>query len=281
MTVRALWINPNANDYPQNPEHLTKFTLTSGEVVEYPPSGHLELTVTDTGAGMSPDQLSKLFGDGVQFNVNELQSGQGSGLGLFITKGIVEQHGGSLTAMSAGLGNGTTFKMILPLFHVPDSSTQETAGADEYATAMKAIEEPVKPLLLRVLLVDDALTNRKLLKRLLTNHGHTCEEAKDGQEAVDQVKKAIEAGTPYDTILMDSEMPVMNGPTATKEIRALGCDAFIVGITGNVLPEDVAFFKQCGANEVLPKPFNMSDLEGMWVEYGLVGRDRAASADVV
>ena len=67
-------------------------------------------------------------------------------------------------------------------------------------------------------------------------------------------------------------MPTMNGPTACQHIRRMGCDAFIVGITGNVLSEDVNYFKSCGANEVLPKPFNITDLEELWVEYGVGAR---------
>ena len=66
-------------------------------------------------------------------------------------------------------------------------------------------------------------------------------------------------------------MPEKEGPAAAKEIRTLGCDSFIVGITGNILPEDVALFKACGANVVCPKPLHMEALEELWVEYGVVG----------
>jgi CheY-like chemotaxis protein len=61
----------------------------------------------------------------------------------------------------------------------------------------------------------------------------------------------------------------MDGPTATRQIREAGCDVFIVGITGNVMPEDVAHFKQAGANSVLGKPFQIEDLESLWVEWGV------------
>jgi CheY-like chemotaxis protein len=76
----------------------------------------------------------------------------------------------------------------------------------------------------------------------------------------------------FDTILLDFEMPVMNGPTAAKKIRALGCESCIVGITGNVLPEDLAFFEQCGAYRVCSKPVKMEALEGIWVEFGIHGK---------
>jgi CheY-like chemotaxis protein len=68
---------------------------------------------------------------------------------------------------------------------------------------------------------------------------------------------------------MDYEMPVMDGPTASKEIRALGCDSLIVGVTGNALPEDTAHLRSCGANAVLIKPFQMEALEEILVEFGV------------
>ena len=71
---------------------------------------------------------------------------------------------------------------------------------------------------------------------------------------------------------MDFEMPEMNGPTASRHIRELGCDSFIVGITGNVLPEDIAHFKENGANLVFPKPVRLPDLEAAWLEYGVMGQ---------
>jgi CheY-like chemotaxis protein len=118
--------------------------------------------------------------------------------------------------------------------------------------------------------VDDAVLNRKLLSRLLQNRGHVCDLAENGQEAVDLVHQSMTDGRPYDCILLDGVMPVMDGPTAATHIRLdLGCDTFIVGITGNVMPEDVDHFKQCGANGVLPKPVKLHDLEVLWMEYGL------------
>ena len=83
------------------------------------------------------------------------------------------------------------------------------------------------------------------------------------------VHQAISDGNPYDTILLDYEMPVMNGPTAAKEIRAIGFDVFIVGVTGNMLADDVAYFRSCGANTLLGKPFKIASLEEIWSEYGV------------
>ena len=243
-----------------------KFTLQSGEEITPSRKGLLSLAVKDTGAGMTQEQLNDLFQDGVQFNVNRLQGGSGTGLGLFISKGIVEQHGGALTVASEGLGLGTTFTVFLPLYHIIDTVEPEESHCS-------IPEEPVEMSPLRILIVDDAISNRKLLHRILTKHGHECDQAGNGREAVDRVVHSLEEGHPYDTILMDYEMPIMDGPTASKVIRCdLGCDAFIVGTTGNVLPEDVKYFKSCGVNNVLGKPFQIKELEELWVEYGITGR---------
>jgi CheY-like chemotaxis protein len=240
------------------------FILKNGEEVSHLPKGYMKLAVTDSGAGMSEAQLAELFSDGVQFNVNELQAGQGSGLGLYIAKGIMEQHGGTLAASSAGLGKGTTFTMILPLYHVPEALREKQMNEEVYANTRRA---SLKSLSLRILVVDDSTTNRKLLARMLGNHGHICDQAENGEIAVGMADEAMKADKPYDSILMDYEMPVMNGPDACEKIRDLGCDAFIVGITGNVMEEDLVLFKSKGANGVLPKPFKLAELDQLWIEY--------------
>ena len=126
------------------------------------------------------------------------------------------------------------------------------------------------PVSLNVLVVDDAVMNRKLLVRLLQNKGHKCEQAVDGAEAVEKVSKALEAGKPFDSILLDYEMPQMDGPTAASRMSQLqGFNSYVVGITGNVLPEDVAHFKKCGAQQVLPKPLDVLALTSLWEEAGI------------
>ena len=95
------------------------FEMKSKEVITCEKTGEIVFTIKDTGAGLSSTQLKNLFGAGVQFDVNELQAGKGSGLGLYIAKGIVEQHGGSLVADSKGKGTGCTFTMRIPIFAPP------------------------------------------------------------------------------------------------------------------------------------------------------------------
>ena len=259
-----------------------KFKLKKGEKISLTPTGYLQLHVADTGAGMSQDQMVNVFDQGTQFNVNELQAGQGSGLGLYIAKGIMDQHLGSLTVSSEGLNKGTVFTMTIPVYRdVNRGSEAEDIESNHFnfkAAKAKAVpEEGVSNL--RILVVDDSDTNRKFLSRILQNRGHICDQARDGKEAVALVSESMKdsdgasnddmEAKHYDAVLLDYEMPVMNGPTAAKELRGMGSDTFIVGITGNLLPEDVEYFRSQGANEVLPKPFNISDLEEVLMEYGV------------
>ena len=302
LTIRAFLVDSESSSGKtnNNRNELKNFNLHGkkdggNNVLVCQQSGYLELSVMDSGAGMTEQQLADLFKAGVQFTVNQLQAGKGSGLGLYITKGIVEQHDGTVSAKPDGLDKGSTFILKLPLYHVPErfvvanskaraasslsehqwSTTTDKESIDTAATS-EAAEDAFSSL--RILVVDDAKSNRKLLSRLLEKRGHDCDQVEDGRDAVEATMVAIKASKPYHTILMDYEMEFMNGPDAALEMRRLGCDSFIVGITGNLLQEDVQHFKDCGANNVLSKPFMLNELEMLWVEYGLVGGGSARSS---
>ena len=253
-------------------------------------AGSLRIAVKDSGAGLSPQQLEQICCEGVQFNANQLQAGQGSGLGLFISKGIIEQHGGKLTISSEGLGKGVTFTFEVPVYHEPQpgafcDARSDTSGSTREllagcsASQAGTIATPAGPSLqpdaahrpsipfleqaapTRVLVVDDSPFNRKMLCRLLASKAYLCEQAEDGSDALKVYIGMLERGQPPDIILMDFEMPVLNGPQATARLREMGCACLIVGVTGNVLPDEVAYFKQQGAQFVLPKPFVLEDFE--------------------
>lgn len=234
--------------------------------------GSLLVNVEDSGVGMDPVQLAGLFRPGVQYDATNLQAGGGSGLGLYIAKGIVEEHKGTLVVTSGGLGQGTTFTISLPVFSVADLRQKCDKRKPTNASISDSIETSSSKLtLLKVLVVDDADSNRKLLSRLLRREGHTCDEADNGQLAVEMVADSMQEGeAPYDTILLDYEMPLMNGPETASEIRRKGWRVFIVGITGNTFTEDVEHFRSCGADAVLPKPVKLDDLRSIWQGHGLL-----------
>lgn len=251
--------------------------------------GSISVEVIDEGAGMTPEQVATVFEDGTQFDRNKLQAGGGSGLGLNIARGIVLEHGGTLTCSSKGLGRGSTFTLCTALYSdnrpsLPNEMTpshkdgkrgfRPTSEMSDYTDRMPDEENGLiytefSIPNFRVLVVDDSVTNRKLCQRLLERNGHTTEGACNGEEAVAMVKESMKTGKFYDCILLDYEMPIMNGPDACQLMRKMGCSSYIAGVTGNVMSEDVDHFRDCGANWVLPKPFQLKALEDQWVEDGV------------
>ena len=251
--------------------------------------GSLLIRISDTGVGLTEDQLAMLFGEGVQFDANKLQHGGGSGLGLSIAQGIVELHHGTIHAESEGTGHGTTFVIEIPLFEmdrennalieeISNTQTQTDGCSSEGDSVEAAI-----PKSRRILVAEDALSSRKMLIRLLEREGHTCVPASNGRDAVEVIQNDMDQEQlmtlreessghfsipsdhkKIDTILMDYEMPYMTGPEATRAIRKLGYKGTIIGVTGNVLVEDVEYFKDSGADEVLGKPISMALLRGYW-----------------
>jgi len=114
---------------------------------------------------------------------------------------------------------------------------------------------------LSVLIVDDASSNRKMVRRVLDKQMFTVEEAEDGLVAVAKVTQRMERNeSPYDVILMDFMMPNMDGPTATSAIRGMGYNGIIIGVTGNHLPQDVLRLTLSGTNAIISKPLDIDRL---------------------
>ena len=228
ISIRAKWAASNNYGRTANNKSVN-FQLNNGEYICLNSSGNLELVVEDSGVGMSPEQLSQLCSAGVQFNANELQGGKGSGLGLYITKGIIEQHNGTIAASSPGLALGTKVLVTLPLYDTTTKADEdglsrlaiedlEYGGREKNESridkATSLLDNPIKKFpevrkeALHVLVVDDVSSNRKLLGRLLSINGHSFDQAENGLIAVDLVRKALEKQVVYDSVLLDFEMPV-------------------------------------------------------------------------
>jgi len=291
VSVQAKWVR-QVKRYLDDDSTKDDFVLKNGTKASFDRRGMLVVSILDTGAGISRDRIKELFRAGIygaKFDVNDLRPGKGSGLGLYIAKGIMEQHNGTLYAESEGMGMGSRFTLTFPLHFVPDEesvvadrgcisnslndgreSEKEEVEGEEVEGEEEGGEKEEKPVPLRVLVVDDAHSVRKLLCRLLEKRGFVCDQGKDGQEAVDRVDELMNKNEMYNAVLLDYEMPVMNGPEAAKMIRRNDVDMLIVGITGNLLSEDVDYFLSCGANAVLPKPLKIKDLEALMIEHGIV-----------
>ena len=367
----------------------------------------LEISVTDSGIGIAPENLPRVFNEIVQFNPNRNQGGNGSGLGLYISKGIVELHGGEVLVRSEGLNKGSTFSVLLPLSRKKLPAIQETRrslsklirdsfllcrigkvsptagdiemrlteeiaaedkrnlGAVAYSPVLENIGQADEGLQagpsmirdlevqnfeaasfkdmqlrvstnrladpevmssktcpatqqiivpprehaeslkgLKILLVDDSPINLKMCAKLFERMGAVVDRATDGLEAVKMIELRISASSTtneqisakvhseisleqssnmleeksnkltggdsaemYDVVVMDNLMPRMNGPTACREMRALGFKSPIIGLTGHALAEDVSDYIAHGANAVLTKPLNLMQFNEVLGQY--------------
>lgn len=309
VVVRVEWSVISAADDPAKSAATKKgrLPIMAGKIVpsEFDGVGRsvVTISVADTGHGLTPEQIGMLFQDGVQFNPNQLQAGQGSGLGLYLSQAMAELHGGRMWATSDGENKGSTFHARFPVqvctaattIRIDDSSPAPDAhklksttaffdsarsnssssgfvvfsSKDTIATLKKSasrnnsleslnISRPATVSEGRVLVVDDAASNRKIVSRILRQRGYECDEAKDGKECISVIlaKGDMEY---YSCILMDFEMPVLNGPDATVELRKMGLKIPIYGLTGNVMVDDIEHFLISGADHVLSKPFQVGE----------------------
>ena len=243
-----------------------KFTPPHGRVtcIVSSDAESIEVEVSDTGCGLSEANIQRLFKNVVQFHAKATQDGGGSGLGLWISKKIMELHEGSISVTSDGEGRGSTFKIKLPLLRNLENVILESAFSRlrrSNEPPRSSFRQPIDagssdPRFLRILIVDDSAMNRKMLRRCFTREGYVVTEPEDGEVAVRLLSDDIRA---FDVVSLDNLMPRMSGPEAAKEMRRMGFRGKIVGVTGNALKEDIDAFISHGVDAVLPKPIDVND----------------------
>ncbi|WP_430419974.1 ATP-binding protein [Phenylobacterium sp.] len=212
----------------------------------------VRIEVADTGIGIAPDRIGRLFEKFVQADESSTRAYGGTGLGLAICQELSRAMDGSITATSA-TGMGSTFALDLPLGRVGDGASEDRPAPLTGALASSG---------LRVLAAEDNDVNRIVLKTLLSQLGIEATLVENGAEAV----RAWESAH-WDMILMDVQMPVMDGPTATMTIRARETllsrpRTPILAVTANTMPHQVASYRAAGMDNVVAKPLNVRDLLG-------------------
>jgi signal transduction histidine kinase/CheY-like chemotaxis protein/HPt (histidine-containing phosphotransfer) domain-containing protein len=209
----------------------------------------VEWSVRDTGIGIAPDRIDSLFREFVQADNSINRRFGGSGLGLVISKRLVEQMGGSIGVASA-IGVGTTFRVRLTL-PITDAPPEVRAAPANEAQALEAWSAALgRPL--RILFAEDNPTNQFVARQLLRGVAVQVDFVGDGVEAVDAASRFN-----YDAIFMDMRMPELDGLAATRLIRQRGgalAHVPIIALTANAFPEDVKACFDAGMNQFVTKP---------------------------
>lgn len=218
-------------------------------------TGMYSITVADTGIGMSKEFMENIFESFSREDRWEVGNQEGVGLGLTIAERLVKLMNGGIT-VSSELGKGSTFVVTLPL-RLQKTEEASPDGGKPSNESLNSLEGK------KILLVEDNELNREIASEILEDFGMVVDTAGNGAKAVEMVLK--HGMHYYDAIIMDINMPVMNGYEATKTIRSLpddGKPVVIIALSANALEEDKRKSLSVGMNAHIPKPIKVADLIG-------------------
>lgn len=227
--------------------------------------------VQDTGCGMSPEFMERLYEPYSREGLPSTKATQGTGLGMCIMKSLVELMGGTV-AVESQLGEGTTVLVRLPfaLQETEGTEAAETAPATAAADGWEASGRFRDPATFaasalagrRLLVADDDDLSREVVREVLAGYGIAVAEATDGSQVIEMLKSAEPHG--FDAILMDMHMPLLDGIAATQAIRSMDREDVanlpVIAITADAFAEDRAAAAECGLNGYVTKPFDTQEL---------------------
>jgi PAS domain S-box-containing protein len=230
-------------------------------------SYRVHVAVTDTGIGMDEETVQRLFGAFTQADASITRRFGGTGLGLAITRQLARLMGGDVTVESR-LGEGSTFRLSF----LAEKSVRVAAPTEEAAEAARPAPAPVPIMGARVLLVDDNAVNRQVVKLFMTQMAPKIVEAANGIEALARL-----AEQPFDIVLLDVHMPVMDGKEAIRRIRTSGQpwkDIPVIALTADAMSGDREKYLALGMDDYVSKPIDARELATKFV--GLLKRHQLA-----
>jgi CheY-like chemotaxis protein len=214
----------------------------------------LQFEVIDTGIGISESQLNTLFQAFSQADPSTTRKFGGTGLGLNISKKMAEQLGGSITVTSVP-GQGSSFSLFLPTGPREELVLVKGLREGRNISRTESLKEQNLPRLdCKVLVAEDGQDNQRLIRLILEKAGAKVEVAENGKEAIEKVFAAIEADQMFDTILMDIQMPVIDGFSATRKLREAGYTGVIIALTANAMEGAKEKCLECGCDAYVSKP---------------------------
>jgi len=237
-----------------------KFTETGSVRIAVRPDtergeARLRFDVIDTGIGIAEEHLSMLFRPFFQLDGSARRRYAGTGLGLAISRRLAEMLGGDIT-VSSTLGRGSTFSVTIAI-RPPDDRVESQLPPVETTRSVTASDD-LPRLNCRILFAEDGPDNQRLIAFLLRKAGADVTVVEDGQKAVDELAhRGVDA---FDLILMDMQMPVMDGYEATRRLKEMGFRGAIVALTAHAMPEDQRKCMAAGCDDYLSKPVDRRQL---------------------
>jgi len=264
LRIKQILNNLLSNAFKYTNEGEISFSVAA----EYEPQGKtsqvtLVFRVSDTGQGMSAEQLDKLFDEYTRFNMEANRTTVGSGLGMSITKHLVHMMDGEISVNSEQ-DKGSTFTVHLPQVIIDETVLGKVVAENLKQFHLGKAEQLKKaPQIMReympygrVLIVDDVESNLYVARGLMTPYGLSVETASSGFEAIDRIRN----GDVFDIIFMDHMMPKMDGIEAVKIIRSMGYLHPIIALTANALTGQAEIFMENGFDGFISKPIDIRQL---------------------
>ncbi|MBN2896802.1 MAG: response regulator [Campylobacterales bacterium] len=254
LRVRQLLTNMIANAIKFTDSGEVTFGITASRVEEG--RTWVEYRISDTGIGMSEEQQQRLFSTFSQADNSITRVHGGSGLGLVISERLIKALGGSQILIQSTPGVGSVFKFELPLDHCSE------AEQEALVTKHSLINDPDFKMTGHILLVEDNLINQEVATAQLEHIGLTCTLAQNGVQAV-----ALSRQQQFDLILMDLQMPELDGYEATKQIRRFDTQTPIIALSAAAMTQDRRKALDAGMNDHLGKPIDPKELHKMLLEW--------------
>lgn len=240
---------------------------------EFREGERLRFDIVDTGIGIADEHLAMLFQPFSQADTSARRRFGGTGLGLAISRRLARMLGGGITVSSV-LGKGTTFRATIAM--EPPGEAKPPESSAEITERGAVIKNAVPTLDCRILLAEDGPDNQRLLAFLLRKAGAEVTVVEDGQQAVEQVFRNGEADRSIDLILMDMQMPVLDGYEAARKLRELGYQGPILALTAHAMKEDRQKCLDAGCDDYLAKPVDRQALLEQVSKYVAACRSKAS-----
>ena len=265
LRVKQILNNLLSNAFKYTTQGTVKLSVTAESDMNDENMATLVIVVSDTGQGMTQDQVGKLFDEYARFNLDTNRTTEGTGLGMSITNNLIRLMNGEIFIESEP-GKGSVFTVRLPQGRCGDEilGQEVAANLQQFRTSsraqMKRVQISREPMPYgSVLIVDDVETNIYVARGLLSPYGLKIDSADSGFSCIEKIKN----GKLYDIIFMDHMMPKMDGIEATKIIRSMGYDRPIVALTANAVSGQSGIFLSNGFDDFISKPIDIRQLNAI------------------